>query len=1548
MSHRSLSASSSTSLASADFRPAFPTDFFKYEGDYNYDSVQYNAWLENLELEDPAPRHQFNYVDPSIYEVIWIQVSRSCYIGGASGFGQINFEAVRNYGKDLIYLISFFLKIANVAKLKNGLIGDVRLVFEDLPGEDCDVEADIVNFVGYRFRLSQRRDVPGVQSFWSIAKEIMDENTLRINRDLAPPMLRYLEDMAAETRRIAEEIQKMRQAAVDETSEDEDYDEDEEEEEEEEEEPDADADAEEPGADGDAEMEPADEDENDNPGPRRKKSKKRKAKKQKTRYNLKRKFILKPLIPLPIPNPLAYHHILEREWHTLCDKIVILNSVNKNDYDPLVLSETHPNTQYNPTVVFDSFNSMAAVASFKPRTARECCSFDQYHLYRDGVSHTAGNAECLTFPFHGRFAYLVEIDTFTPQNWKSIYFPSVKKRISGTTSSEKRIYLGLADNTVLRDSPWIYPGSAGIDNMDRVLLPTSLAITKRRCNPEQTQYKYEEEVNVRPDKTNPYSIESLRENHKARLTHAQNQAYAAPLNEEEEISPELPIYLETDPEPTKRQKKFFFLRRKAQIASLREFEANLFHEHSNMPPAVRACFKFIHGWLRSHPNLCYPHSHKNVNLSPIGDFLAAFTSSLETIFGVNTIHRDVICFLFGSWHAFLQTPFHLNVLIAGPPTSNKSQRFKLLMMFLLVETYKQWTYSTPKAKTGTGDEQMDPSADKKYQCLTEIYEDVPPSAIGVTGNGKSSGTASSDTESIIKSILTTGTMSFSCVVSDENGKRTNVMKTIDVRSIMLMATNETARAIPAAINSRCNFIVDSIRERLDNNDLIGVMNLILDANGEKIKSETIEYMHLFQARLCLQCQLIYAGILEEVSLVASDTILTNVMNISDEFLLSKHKAKDSRNFDRCGKMMVPIIALVDSQLQSFDSAESILKDYPFDITHMVYLERHHRSTQEHAVIASGMLSHQVEDPVVANTCIALRNFITSETKRKKIQAKPLHRQNGQFNEDVLLYKALTLKANKATTILSPEFHLVMAQMATIANQIEPEEMKRNEHLLNDIANRQQTIEAALLNASSYESLQCSMDGQDDLFKNKSSSTPDELIHILAQRLLPTMKPRPALTDLIEALHILTNQQIPVIAKNKERISVCALSLTTKEIKMPEQTFQHLSEGRLYAALKRVLNHQYAQPANYVFGVCHINAPYVFQIIEVEENGGNDPFHLILQNPLYRDPDVADQSLGIVSSATGGGGRVNCFSTKKFITLSKTRDLDTYATEFLNNKIGISYTEANILPPFNSMTKRIQYSRAIRLEQYEEHPEMQHPRPYPNNIPLYRRMNQIASPEGRNQLRQQYQNQRPHIEEKYEMGGDKPEEAEAEAAYTTDQALDDMKLAIVNTGIRVRAHANEQIEFLFTAEEYLSYQSLLPEEQEIALHRKKQEHNLLSEYQREAKLHEQSERKIKQIYEQAISFQTMFPLDPLRTQTHARVEIAERCILQYNYYKDFFDKIKNYKWLLCEDRKDDIIQQQQQQPRQEEEKDDDDMMGEEEISQEELDLIEIMNSRYQSI
>lgn len=53
-------------------------------------------------------------------------------------------------------------------------------------------------------------------------------------------------------------------------------------------------------------------------------------------------------------------------------------------------------------------------------------------------------------------------------------------------------------------------------------------------------------------------------------------------------------------------------------------------------------------------------------------------------------------------HVFLQTPFHLNYLISGPPASNKSHRLILLMMFLLAETFKQWTYTTPKAKTATG------------------------------------------------------------------------------------------------------------------------------------------------------------------------------------------------------------------------------------------------------------------------------------------------------------------------------------------------------------------------------------------------------------------------------------------------------------------------------------------------------------------------------------------------------------------------------------------------------------------------------------------------------------------------------------------------------------------------------------------------------------------------------------------------------------------------------------------------------------------------------
>ena len=155
-------------------------------------------------------------------------------------------------------------------------------------------------------------------------------------------------------------------------------------------------------------------------------------------------------------------------------------------------------------------------------------------------------------------------------------------------------------------------------------------------------------------------------------------------------------------------------------------------------------------------------------------------ATLESAFGVNTVHRDVVAMLFSSWHVFLQTPFHLNYLISGPPASNKSHRLILLMMFLLAETFKKWTYTTPKAKTATGDEEKDPTADKQYICLTEIYEDVPPSVIGVTDGSKSS--VGTDTDAILKGILTSGYISFNAWIKDENGNRTSVIKTVDVRS----------------------------------------------------------------------------------------------------------------------------------------------------------------------------------------------------------------------------------------------------------------------------------------------------------------------------------------------------------------------------------------------------------------------------------------------------------------------------------------------------------------------------------------------------------------------------------------------------------------------------------------------------------------------------------------------------------------------------------------------------------------------------------------------
>jgi len=70
------------------------------------------------------------------------------------------------------------------------------------------------------------------------------------------------------------------------------------------------------------------------------------------------------------------------------------------------------------------------------------------------------------------------------------------------------------------------------------------------------------------------------------------------------------------------------------------------------------------------------------------------------------------------------------------------------MEFLLAGTFQQWTSSTRTAETGTKNEMIHPSTDKRYQCLVEIYQDVPPSQLGADPIGNKGGSISKQLDTV--------------------------------------------------------------------------------------------------------------------------------------------------------------------------------------------------------------------------------------------------------------------------------------------------------------------------------------------------------------------------------------------------------------------------------------------------------------------------------------------------------------------------------------------------------------------------------------------------------------------------------------------------------------------------------------------------------------------------------------------------------------------------------------------------------------------------------
>ena len=420
----------------------------------------------------------------------------------------------------------------------------------------------------------------------------------------------------------------------------------------------------------------------------------------------------------------------------------------------------------------------------------------------------------------------------------------------------------------------------------------------------------------------------------------------------------------------------------AQKKSLIEFTV-LFNVDGDGPDALKAIAKYMNEYVDDNISFCIDSVKTSSNLTQFGDDMACLLVTLETLWGINTAHKDTILLFFKQLYVYSVSPFNCHTANFGPGMAGKSFGFITVMKWLIYGTFMNTTYSSAKSNAVPG---------HKTRCMIRFYEDVFPAFLGVVSGSKGKDTSNTEDEAIVKAWLTSGRIS--AHVMDTTYGRANAVSvelTSKCESVINLCSNTTSNSVPHAMRSRYHTNSWQMKQRLEGGGLLGKAN-------KSVSPELIEAQETFklkmrrnQALSCIIFQLVYIGILPEIDMTVARMIFTQTLEKAGKAGLSA--TEDVRNFERL-EMVCKVLVVWDAINILWDSPDSCLAAYsdgkkiPHDYAHFILVARFLRSNVEHATMALGLMSNQYEDPIIDTILQDLRETkFKVGSKQKAIKPK---------------------------------------------------------------------------------------------------------------------------------------------------------------------------------------------------------------------------------------------------------------------------------------------------------------------------------------------------------------------------------------------------------------------------------------------------------------------------------------------------------------------------------------------------------------------------------
>jgi hypothetical protein len=797
----------------------------------------------------------------------------------------------------------------------------------------------------------------------------------------------------------------------------------------------------------------------------------------------------------------------------------------------------------------------------------------------------------------------------------------------------------------------------------------------------------------------------------------------------------------------------------AQLKTLNDFMV-VFSPDGNAPDPIKAIARHMNEYLTEQESFCLELSKFTTNLTRFGDEMLMLMITIETLWNVNTQHKDALSLFFKQLHVYALTPFNLHTMNSGPGMAGKSFGFDLVMKWLIPGTYESTTYSSSKANVVPG---------HKNQCMLRFYHDAPPSFLGIQANTKGSDTANTDMEAIVKAWLTSGRLS-AHVLDTTLGRANAVTAEIcaKVESCVNVSTNASSSSVPAAMGTRFHQNTWQNKDRLEGGGLLGKANKV--SNREQKTAEELFKMRLRrnQALTSVILLMSYVGILPQVDMTVAKFIFTQTLQEAKKANLSG--VDDIRNFERL-EMLCRVLVVWDAISIVWDSPDSPLAHVAHHPKHFLCVARYLRSNVDHATFALGLLSNQFEDPIIHSILDDLMNTrfkSLKETKknRKRANDEVDHEEDGEgAGEEGSEFKpyepsAVASKSKRAKTTMAvgdPKQTTLPTTAQENGMAVEDEDSTTSSKNNKPRPLKAVNYTVPRMDANYY--IAPFVDKRETGGRSVHIDSNYARVQLLAAVQLTTMQEKPLKGDLIFAYESLLNKQIDDMRKPEAnddaadvdvdepsasedgpkaygKCQIPALNFKDNEIFLSRHLVKEHKRNALLRCTEKVINHLHADEGEYVYGVTRENTPFLLETIKV---GPGAPLHRKKKLQVI-DPNFFDESLVIITenflqgAAKAAGSRRrkdqkkltidehvheieskfalrNAFSKlpRFFVDL----DLNTYADALFKHKERDNISTVH----FNVMMEGHPLKRAIQLiEMVEQSNERRRLIQYPTDLP----------------------------------------------------------------------------------------------------------------------------------------------------------------------------------------------------------------------------------------